>query len=161
MEYPSFFGLTDRWFWAVAVFVVVANVVIMRARAAVDVRSHPERKRGYNRLIAAVAAALVLGLAFPVLAILSGRVSSVFELIDPGRNGPAMLGFYVAGLILGGLLLCWVWFWGGLRTFASYPAIFNLPRSEAGLRLFFGGMTLFFVVAALVVAVSQPWVAQQ
>jgi hypothetical protein len=133
----------------------------MKARAAVDVRSHPERRRGYNRLIAAVAAVLILGTAFPVIAILSGRVSSVFELMDPERHGSASLGFYVAWLILGGLLLCWVWFWGGLRTLASHPAIFNLPRSETGLRLFFGGMTLFFVVAALVVAVSRPWVAQQ
>jgi len=152
-EYPSFGGLADRLFWLLALLLVVVNAIIMKARAVADVRIHPERKVGYNRLIAGFVVLLGSFLAYPVFAIQSGRVRSVFELIAAPRS----LAFWVAWIASGALLLWWVWFGGGLRTLASHPAIFNLPKSERGLRLFFGVMTLAFVSFAIGVLVSQPW----
>jgi hypothetical protein len=146
--YPSFLG---HRLWIIALVTVGLNVAIMSARAAIDIKKHPERKHGYPRLIAGTAAGIALLFAYPLVAIHLRAVASLSQLVDWSQARLVVPGFYIYTFVLVCLFLSWVWLWGGLRAFASYPAIFHLPKSDLDLRLFWRFMTAFVLLAFTIV----------
>ena len=77
------------------------------------------------------------------------------------KSVTVMTWFFYLWLGLGIAGLGWIWFGGGLQFFLRHPAITNLPSSEPGLRLFFGAMTILFLVVAVAGFATGPWHAAE
>lgn len=91
---------------------------------------HPERRDSYKKLVLGF---LILGnIPWLIVGIgsLSGRLSSLDELIYPVRSNLFVLDFHISTIILIALSSCWIYFGKSAQTLIDHPGLLNRPVTE-------------------------------
>lgn len=128
----------------------------MGRHATQDIKEHPERKEGYDRLLGYNLASY-LPLLLAGLMLLTGFASSLDEFLLVGPPSKATLAFHASITLTIGTQLSFVWFRGGLRLMVTHPAMFALPKSEFGMKVFWSAMSGFAAIIVGLMLITDVW----
>lgn len=139
--------VVSRYFWIAFIVASVVNGRSWWSRIERRIQQHPELLPGYRRLFRG----FLFWTNVPWLAmgagILSGRVGTFFDYLQPAAGNPFVLAWW--GLMAGLLLLgtAWIFFGGGAETLERHPGMYMVPEWPAAkLRLYWLGLLAWNVV---------------
>ena len=115
----------SKWFWAICILVMLLNGGIFWLRAQKHIKSNPELKKGYEKLLRGFLTWgnlpwIVMGVGITV-----GGVSSIWDYFNPREGNLYVLAFFITVILIWVLGSYWLFVRNGAVELAAHPGLFN------------------------------------
>ncbi len=148
------FHIVTKHFWALAIFVNLVNVTVLKKGIKEHIAQAPELALGYNDLMKKYAIWLNLPWAFMGAGILIGRANSVFDFMAVRDADPFVLGWW--GVLFFELVIVnwWILYRKGAERLLKYNRAHTLNLTDPKhIKLFFifcsAGVVAAFVMLVM------------